>query len=142
MSQVFILPPETRERMIERIAGFLASVLPGQRVRVTVEKYVRRRSDQQNRYLWGCVYPTILREGGEAMGGWHAQDLHELFLGRVFGWEVLEGFGEKRKRPIKRSSKLSTVEFAAFVADIQQFCAELGIYIPEPNEEAHDEAAA
>ena len=135
MSQVFVLPPETRDRMIERISALLASCLPGQRVKVTVERYVKRRSDQQNRYLWGVVYPTIIREGGEALRGWTSEDLHELFLGRHFGWETLEAFGEKRKRPLKRSSTLSTVDFNEFIGSIQQFCAEQGVYIPEPNED-------
>jgi hypothetical protein len=60
--------------------------------------------------------------------------LHEYFLGEHFGWETLEGFGRKRLRPLKRSSKLSTAEFAAFVDFIQRKAAELGIYIPDANE--------
>jgi hypothetical protein len=56
-------------------------------------------------------------------------------LGEHFGWETLEGFGRKRMRPIRRSSKLSTMEFQDYVAFIQQKAAELGIVIPDPNEE-------
>lgn len=130
----FFLPSEDRAASIERVALFLERCLPGKKVKVTVEMHRKRRSDQQNRYLWGVCYPTILREGGEPLRGWTSEDLHELFLGRHFGWEVLEGFGQKRKRPIRRSSVLSTVEFMDFVASIQQFAAEYQVYIPDPNE--------
>lgn len=91
----------------------------------------RRRSHEQNRYLWGCVYVTILQH----MPGWDAEDLHEYFLGEWSGWEVLEGFGRKRLRPIRRSSKLKTTEFMNFIEFIQRRMAEHGVYIPDPNED-------
>jgi hypothetical protein len=77
------------------------------------------------------VYPKILQH----LEGWDAEDVHEFCLGEWSGWEVMEGFGRKRLRPIKRSSKLSTVEFMDFVAHIQRTMAERGIDIPDPNEE-------
>lgn len=130
----FVLPQEDRDNAIERVSRFLASVLPGKRVKVEVTLYRKRRSDQQNRYLWGVCYPTILREGVEELGGWKASDLHEYFLGEWSGWETLEGFGMKRRHPIQRSHSLTTVEFQDFVASIQQTCAEHGWYVPDPNE--------
>lgn len=89
-----------------------------------------RRSLSQNRYLWGVCYPTILA-GGD-LEGWTAADLHEYFLGEHFGWDVLEGFGKKRMRPIHRSSTLSKTEFVDYVAFVQQKAAEFGIFIPDP----------
>jgi hypothetical protein len=102
---------------------------------VTIEKYKKRRSNSQNAYLWGVCYPNILEQGGEQLAGWTKDDLHSYMLGEHFGWETLEGFGRKRMRPIRRSSKLSTMEFQDYVAFIQQKAAELGIVIPDPNEE-------
>lgn len=99
---------------------------------ITVERFKRTRSTQQNAYLWGVVYPTILREGG--LGGWTAADLHEFFLGEHFGWQELEGLGRKKVKPLKRSSKLSTLEFNDFVAFIQREMASKGVYIADPNE--------
>lgn len=95
-----------------------------------------RRSLEQNAYLWGVVYAEILKH----MPGWDADDLHEYFLGEHFGWETLEGFGRKRMRPIRRSSKLKTTEFMDFIAFIQRRMAELGVYIPDPNEQMRDVA--
>lgn len=100
--------------------------------RVTIEPYRPKRTDEQNRYLWGVVYATIMPR----LPGWDASDVHEYFLGEHFGWETLEGFGRKRLRPIRRSSRLNKQEFSDYIAFIQHKCAELGIYIPDANQEA------
>lgn len=133
-AQAFILPPDPadRGRIADNLRAFVMQALPGKRLKVVVEEAKKRRSDEQNRYLWGCVYPTILQAG--QLQGWTAEDLHEYFLGEVFGWEQVTGFGRKRLRPIRRSSGMSTVEFSEYVAQIQQRMAELGIYVPDPNE--------
>ena len=89
------------------------------------------RSLEQNRYLWGCVYPTVIRDG--QLEGWTNNDLHEFFLIDCFGSEVIEGFGRKRHRPLHRSHNLSKVEFVDYVEHIMQFCAERGIVIPDPD---------
>ena len=81
------------DRVIAKIAGFLARLPIDKAWRVSVTEQKRRRTSQQNRYLWGVAYPAILTGGGEALRGWHAEDLHEYFLGECFGWETLEGLG-------------------------------------------------
>jgi hypothetical protein len=109
---------------------------------VTVELKKSTRSLQQNAYVWGVCYPTILEAGGETLRGWTATDLHELFLIEHFGHEVIEGFGRKRLKPLKRSAKLSTVEFSDFIAYIHRRAAEIGVVIPDPDQEfASDEAS-
>jgi len=60
-------------------------------------------------------------------------DLHTFFLGEHFGWEVVEGFGKKRHKPLRRSSKLTKQEFSDYLAFIEARCAEMGIHIPEPS---------
>lgn len=134
MNQVFHLPAEHRERALERIQTVLAHLSSGCGWDVEVHEHKTKRSNSQNRYLWGAVYPTILAAGGNTLAGWTAKDLHEYLLGEHFGWDVVEGFGKKRQRPMKRSSKLTTVEFMDFIAFIQQRMAEQGIYVPDPNE--------
>lgn len=133
-AQAFVLPPEPsdREQIAANLHAFVMKALPGKRLKVTVEEAKKRRSDEQNRYLWGCVYPTILQSG--QLAGWCTEDVHEYLLGEIYGWETLAGFGRKRLRPIRRSSGMSTVEFSEYVAQIQQRMAEMGIYIPDPNE--------
>jgi hypothetical protein len=116
---------------LTRLVAYVSALLREHDVDIVVKKRRDRRSDQQNRYLWGVVYPTILRH----LEGWDAEDVHEFCLGEWSGWETLQGFGRKRLKPIKRSSKLTTVEFMDYVAHIQRTMAERCIYIPDPNEQ-------
>lgn len=118
--------------MVQRISAFLSKLPVAQAWRVEVSPHRTKRSDSQNAYLWGVVYRTILKSG--ELAGWSNEDLHDYFLGEHFGWETLSGFGRKRLRPLRRSSKLSTVEFMDFVGFIQLKMAEVGIYVPDPNE--------
>jgi hypothetical protein len=115
---------------IVRAVALLSSLSKEHGVRLTIEEAKSRRSDQQNKYLWGVCYATMLKVLPE---GWIADDLHEFWLGEFYGWDILEGLGRKRMKPKRRSSRLSTVEFAAYVAFLQQQAAErLGVYIADP----------
>jgi hypothetical protein len=123
----FITRPEQLPPIYHQIEQALT-----EKKRLSIEvKTGGTRSVQQNRYLWGVVYPTILGELHD-MEGWRNEDLHEYMLGECFGWETLEGFGRKRIRPINRSSNLTKPEFVDYVAFIQQKMAEIGIEIPDP----------
>jgi hypothetical protein len=134
--QSFVLPATAdRTDMLGKILRFAHQLGTNKRWRVTFEPYVKTRSTSQNAYLWGVVYPTILRVLGNDLAGWTADDLHEYFLGEHFGWERVQGFGKTKQRPIRRSSKLTTMEFMDYVAFIQRTMAEKGVYVPDPNEE-------
>lgn len=119
-----------------RFAETVAAKLDGKTYEIECKPKKSTRSLQQNAYLWGVCYKTILEAGELDLEGWRAEDLHEYFLGQHFGWETLEGFGRKRLRPLNRSSTLSKMEFVDFVAYIQQTMAEIGIVIPDPDADA------
>lgn len=129
--QAFTVPAAGRQAVAQRIAAFIESALPGKPLQVTVEVAKRKRSDPQNAALWGLAYKVL----ADATGN-DPQDLHDFFLGEHFGWEVCEVMGQKKRRPIRRSSKLSTAEFAEFYEFIQRRAAECGYYVPDPNEDA------
>src|SRR5690606_6616059 len=90
---------------LSRIVGLLSALVKEMPLKVTIAEYRRARTLEQNAYLWGCVYPTVLPH----LPGWDARDVHEYLLGEWSGWQVIEGFGRKRMKPLRRSSKLSTV---------------------------------
>lgn len=131
----FLGKGDERPEQLERIERTLERLPADRGYRVEVHEQSGRRSDQQNRFLWGCVYPHILKQGGERLAGWTAQEIHEWCLGECFGWETVAGFGSKKKRPLKRSSGLNKQDFADFVAWIQRRMAEFGIVIPDPDPE-------
>lgn len=122
-----------RGERIEKIARYLRSLDINVAWRVEVKEVKATRSLAQNSYLWAVCYPTILEQGGETLAGWESDDLHQYFLGEHFGWETLGGFGKKRMRPMRRSSKLSTTEFQEYVDFIHRTAANLGIVIPDPD---------
>lgn len=135
MTSVLLPRLVSRDRIIERLSHVLRALPADVGYMVEVREYKAKRSDAQNRYLFGCIYPTILRDGGEAMRGWTAADLHEFFLIDHFGSEVHELFGKKRLKPLRRSSRLSKMEFADYIDHIQRFMAERGVFIPDPDPE-------
>lgn len=130
-----ILPPTNRDNAIAKAIRFFHALPEGKAWSIAVEQVSNRRSEQQNKYLWAVCYPTILAEGGETLGGWTKDDLHEFFLGEWSGWNVLEGFGRKRMKPMRRSSRMNKQDFADYVAFIQRKAAEMGIFIPDPDPE-------
>jgi hypothetical protein len=127
----FILP--IGQRNLTPVVAFLSALSPAKPWRVTVEEAKPIRSSQQNKYLFGVIYKTILEQGGEAMRGWTLADLHDFFLIDFFGSEVIEVFGKRRHVPLRRSSKLSKLEFANYIAHIQQFMGERGVFLDDPH---------
>ena len=128
-AQTFRIPSKDRDRIAANLHAFVMSALPGKELRVEVGEYRKRRSQDQNAYLWGVVYKTL----GDATGN-DADDLHAYFLGEWAGWEVIDVMGQQRRVPKRRSSKLTTVEFSDYVAFIQQRAAEtVGVFIPDPD---------
>lgn len=122
-----------RDGAADRIARIVKALPMDVAIRVEFHEHKPKRSDQQNRYLWGVVYPTIIKEAN--LEGWTAEEVHEWCLGEWSGWEELKGLGRTKVRPVRRSSRLSKLEFADYVADIQRRMAERGIFIPDPDPE-------
>lgn len=129
MSQTFVLHKDsTRERVLSNLVRFVQSLPDSKAWKVEIAQYARRRSDEQNRFLWGVVYPAF----EQALEGWDKEDIHEFLLGEKFGWQRLEGMGRPKVKPIKRSSKLTKAEFAEYVDFVIRKGAEHGVYVPEP----------
>jgi hypothetical protein len=94
-----------------------------------------RRTNDQNALLWS-LYEDVLRLGGESLGGWTKDDLHEYCLGEYWGWDEHKAFGRTRLKPKKRSSRLTKMEFSDFVEFIVQRMAGHGIVLELPGEAA------
>ena len=121
-------------RFVDKVCNDLGQTFERPQL-ITIEPVKKIRTLAQNAYLFGVCYPTILECGSEELRGWTKDDLHDFFLIDHFGSEVIEGFGKRRHTPLKRSAKLSKIEFSDYIAHIQLFCAERGIVIPDPEEQ-------
>lgn len=112
---------------------------------IEIKRYVKERSSDQNRALWGVAYPPIVEATGQ-----EATDWHEYFLGEYFGWVECRMFGRRRLRPARTTTtgfngedaKLSTAEFAEFYNFIQRRAGENGIYVPDPDPLHHERSRA
>lgn len=130
MKRIFFLSGK-QSRAIAQIAHYLETLPASTIWKVEIGEHKQTRSNEQNAYLWGVVYPLIVQH----LPGWDADDVHEYFLGEHYGWQTLDGLDRKRLRPLRRSSKLSTKEFKEHCEFIQRAMAERGVDIPDPNEE-------
>ncbi len=128
------MPTGTLHRLMSAVAR-----MDGKRLILTLKEQKRRRSLNQNAYLWGCVYPVIVQVFREAGNNVDAEDIHSYLkdhvgkLKQVFvtpDGEVLTGPGS--------TAKLGTMEFEIYVEKVRAWAAEtLGIGIPLPNEQVN-----
>ncbi len=103
---------------------------------VTVKKWVKTRSNEQNRYLFGVCYPPI----AEAKG-YDVNAVHEWMCGQHFGWEDRkcpktphnpDGLESVPIRTTTKPDKLSVAAFSTFVEMVQRIAAQAGVFIPDP----------
>jgi|TARA_R100000742_G_C4279588_1_gene104611 hypothetical protein len=113
--------------------------LEGKNIIVKLQKFVKKRSDRQNRWYWGVAIPTIIRgieqQNGEVLdkGTAHALALNitdgiKLESKMLFGYNVIE---VKQKR----TSDMTVEEFSEFYKKLQKAFAEKDIIIPDPNQD-------
>lgn len=103
---------------------------------VTIVKHKAVRTTEQNRYLWGVVYPLIL-DGLQSLG-WEVlgiEEVHELMKRRYLGREVLNRNTGEVVRLGASTRDLSRGEFTTYVEELRRFAGEeLNVYIPSPEE--------
>ena len=110
---------------------------------LTLEMKKSTRSTQQNRYLNGIAYKLI----GDATG-YERNDISEYLCGTFWGWREKKvpkkpGCNGTEKVPVRTTTTnedgiydvLSWSDFSDFIAFVQRFGAEHGIYIPDPDPE-------
>ncbi len=142
MSEPFILRKDSdREREADRVRSFLVALPRDKAWRVEFHEHHRTRSDSQNRYLHGVCYKTL----GDAIG-YEIEEVAEFLCGTYFGWKEKRvpkkpsNPGGVESVPVRttttdgegKRSVLTPMEFSDYVAFVQRFAAEKGIFIPDP----------
>ncbi len=125
---------EFEKQMVENFKGGMAIGV--------FKKPVRKRSNAQNGYYHKIVvqyvYDALIESGYDKKELDH--DIVHDFLRNKFNMqEIVSEHGESIKI-VRATSDLTTTEFMSYIADIQRWSSEtLGIYIPDPNEQAQIE---
>lgn len=97
------------------------------RITLTIEKYYKQRTSQQNRYLFGVAYKLISDHTG-----YTPDEVHDLLAKKFIGKKTIK-IGSETVETHETSTKLSTTDFMAYIASVQRFAAEeLDVYIPDP----------
>lgn len=122
-----------RKPIKEAIAAF-----EGKEITITIAKKSKRRSNEQNAYLWGVVYP-IVKNGLKEIGYNQItiEQVHELLKGTFIKEDIVNELSGEVKTITGHTSDLTTSQFMDYLAQIKQFASEqLGCYIPDPNEQS------
>ena len=112
----------------------------GKSVKVTVEKWKKQRSLNQNNYYWGCVLSCVI--DGMVGVGYPRSVLstilvHDFLKAKFVNKEVVNEQTGEVISMIGSTSELSTTNMIDYIDDIKIWASEfLGIYIPEPMEQS------
>ena len=99
--------------------------LEGKEVEVTIQRLRKRRSLNQNAYMWGVVVAMIAEAAG-----YESEEAHDALKIRF-----LTIHGDTALPTVRSTTDLTTTEFEEYLSKCRQLGAEMyGIYIPEPNE--------
>ena len=102
--------------------------LEGKRVTCEVKRFVKKRTDPQNKFYWAVVVDILSKELG-----YEKEEIHLMLRERF-----LRIHDERHPDFViaKSTTKLNTQEFNEYIEAIQRWAAqELQIYIPDPTTE-------
>ena len=109
----------------------------GKEITITIERKRRKRSNEQNAYLWACVYPLIKQGFFETCGEvFTIEEVHEIMKLKFNFIELTnESTGEVITAP-KSTTKNTKFEQEQYHEQCRQFALEwFNIAIPLPNEQ-------
>jgi len=105
---------------------YLGTFKENQEIVYRLVRYSKGRTNPQNSYMWGVVYMMISNELG-----YTPEEVHDLMR-----MEHLVDRTGKFPR-LRSTTELSRVEMEEYLTKVRNWAsAELGLYIPLPNEEA------
>lgn len=102
---------------------------------VDVKRFRAKRSNPQNAWLWGCVYPLLME--GLLDAGWEFTDVeqvHEFFKRQLaMRTAVNRSTGEVFEFPAS-TAQMDTATFCAYCERLRDYGREyLGVDIPDPD---------
>lgn len=126
---------EALHKRIDSVAGMVQKSLQSGRkfstvYVVTVDKYVHKRSSQQNRYYWECIVQYLASQHG-----YSEEEMHE-YLKLTFNPKVIYDKLTGQKKVLPGSTKdMTTEQFSEYMERIRrEYYLEHGIFIAAPGE--------
>lgn len=111
------------------------------RIKLILERVYKHRSNPQNAYLWGVVYPIVL-QGLQEVGYNEIRDIdqvHNFCKSLFLKKKIVNEYTGKSYIIVGSTKELTTIQFEEYLEEIRQFASEyLHHYIPEPNEEMQE----
>ena len=95
-----------------------------------------KRSNRQNRYLWGVVYKTLAEGMSEQYKAYITPEMvHELCRQHFMPRVEVPGTGQSIPMSTTELCRSGSEDsFQEYVLQIQELAAKKGIYIPDPEE--------
>ena len=94
---------------------------------IVIDREKNKRSDSQNKYLWGVVYKIP----ADSLG-WDIEDMHEFCK---LKFNIIHKRIKDNEVELPGSTAILTIaQFIEYTDKIKRFFAEFDIYIPDPNE--------
>ena len=123
--------PESEAKMI----GHRIKEFDGKFLTIELREFHPTRSNQQNRFVFGVIYPAIkahLQKFGAVMS---IEEIHEFTVARVWchTQAVVMPDGEVYTKRLS-STKLSKAEWQEFIEVTRAYWAERGLMLPHPND--------
>ena len=113
--------------------------LPNGKYKLTIEKLYRKRSNEQNKFLWGVIYP-IVRDGLVEVGydefnhDTDCEKTHSLCKYLFLKTEMVNKKTGEIIETVRSTAELTTIETMEYWACIDQWASEyLGVVIPDPD---------
>lgn len=127
-------------KLDRKVSAQIKEVLTGfkdKRIQIEIKEAKKNRSNDQNAYLWGVVYPAAM-QGLKDLGneGLSVDLVHRFFKDKFLErWRdiVIPATGEVYR--VKTTTDLTTSEMSEYIENIARWCAEfLNVIIPSPND--------
>lgn len=114
---------------------WFSQALDGQ-YRVEIKRVRRKRTLEQNGWLFGCIYPMLLKALNDA--GWDdittVEQVHEYFKALLWKKRIVNrNTGEIVEIPYS-TTEMDTVQFSTYCEKLRDYGREyLGVEIPDPD---------
>jgi len=113
----------------------LIAKMEGKNLVITIKEQGKRRSQQQNDFMWGFVIPPIKQMFEDAGTPCTPDDVHAYLKEHVLGMmKVMVLPDGTRRAVVESSTQKDTIEWEDNMEKIRAWAAGWGVVIPYPNE--------